>query len=860
MHDGGVTSHRSLRYFLPLCLALALGAGCDSDPEEPDAGGEPDAGPPTPVSIAHCETTPVPATGGSGGMVESGALEAGVAETAMDVPLGATLGAYTGRSEGAGREGFLPSPDERRTRLGESFAPSVGIETIPRIKVLALRAGGETVLLVKIDLASSYQGFVHDLEAELGETFSGKVIIATSHSHSSFGNYSGHGALAVGFGQFRQTVYDAILAQLVTTTRAALDDLQPAQIGFALNDEFDPDDRVNRDRRGENDEIAGGRQDDDHLYMVRVDAMDGTAMAMIPVFGIHGTVHGGGNVLASTDSIGGLERVLEESFDENVMVMHLQGAGGDVSPAGTGVIDCSGREFCHDYGRPETLGHYALSEIRAAYDAAGEDMSGELELEMITRTVPLGPDWTNFTIRDGALEYAPWDGRTQSDGRIFGDDGEILSPVDEFNAPYGAALCGTGDLGFRIPRSDLPGTRNPALRDSAYYFCNRIESATRIIELQIGVELGDSPVCGTTQTTVTALRMGDWMLGTMPGEPTTMLVDHLRELSPMPAERTIVVGYAQDHGGYLLRPEDWLAGGYEPSITFWGPLEGEYVAEQVAALMNAATTPERENGNAAGIDRNATPMVDDGIPLDQAQNVGTVPSELPEYLLTRMFVRPPSVQPAATVERAQTVYFTFIGDDPIRGTARITLQRETETPGEYEDVLRRSGRPVMDGDLLLTWTPDPIFREEGTPRTHYYTVEFQAVAPMGLPGFEAIGDRVGLPAGNYRFRVEGPTYELVSDPFEVTPATLVASSSPAGADLSVTLGVENTNGFRLLDLEARSNQLVPRRNAEITVVVDGGEALTITTAADGSLTVPGAASATSVVLTDAFGNTATVTP
>ncbi|MFK7988426.1 MAG: neutral/alkaline non-lysosomal ceramidase N-terminal domain-containing protein [Sandaracinaceae bacterium] len=844
---------------LPLLIALGLGA-CDPDPVEPDAGPEPDTGPPVPSSLAHCETTEVPETGGTGGMVESGSLEAGVAEIAMDVPLGATLGAYTGRSEGTGREGFLPAPDERRTRLGESFAPSVGIETIPRIKVLALRAGGETVLLIKIDLASSYQGFVHDLEAELGATFSGKVIIASSHSHSSFGNYSGHGALAVGFGQFRQTVYDMMLAQLVSTSQAAIDNLQPARIGFALNDGFDPDDRVNRDRRPENDDLAGGSQDDDDLYMVRVDAMDGTPMAMIPVFGIHGTVHGGRNVLASTDSIGGLERVLEESFDENVMVMHLQGAGGDVSPAGMGVVDCTDRSFCHDYGRPETIGLAAVDEIRAAYDAAGEDMEEELALEMITRTVPLGPDWTTFTVRDGELEYAPWDGTTESDGRIFADDGSVLSPIDEFNAPFGAALCGTGDLGFRIPRSSLAGSQNPDLRDSAYFFCNRIENATRIIELTVGVELGEAPVCGTTQTTLTALRMGDWMLATLPGEPTTLLVDHLREISPMPAAQTIVVGYAQDHGGYLLRPEDWLSGGYEPSITFWGPLEGEYVAEQSAALMNAAMTPERENGNEAGIDRIATPMVDDGIPLDNAQDVGTVPAALPEYLLTRLFNRPPSVQPATSVERIQTVYFTFIGDDPIRGTPRITLQRETEDPGVYEDVLRSSGRPVMDGDLLLTWTPNPIFREEGTPRTHYYTVEFQAAAPMGMPDLEAVQDRVGLPLGNYRFRVEAPTYELTSDPFEVTPATLIANSSASGADLSVTLGVENANGFRLLDRQVRSNLLVPLRSAAIMVAVDGADATEITTDADGTLTVPGAASASSVVLTDRFGNTATVTP
>ena len=45
-----------------------------------------------------------------------------------------------------------------------------------------------------------------------------------------------------------------------------------------------------------------------------------------------------------------------------------------------------------------------------------------------------------------------------------------------------------------------------------------------------------------------------------------------------------MVGYAQDHEGYLLTVEDWLSGGYEPSINIWGPLQGEYMMEQALKL------------------------------------------------------------------------------------------------------------------------------------------------------------------------------------------------------------------------------------------------------------------------------------
>ena len=844
-----------------LCTAAWM-TGCDDVPADPDAGPEVDAGPVEPISTASCTYEAAPPTAGAGGTVTAGTLQAGVAEGFLDVPLGASLAAYTSRAEAMGREGFLPEPDARRTFLAGSFAPSVGIETAPRVRALSLANGSERALILKLDLASSYQGFVHDVEAELGPEYAGKVIVASSHSHSSFGNYSGHSALAVGFGQFRATVYRAIIEQLVATARAAIAAEQPAQIGFALDPEFDLEDRVNRDRRGENDYLAGGPLDDQNLFLIRVDTAAGEPLAVIPVFGMHGTVQGGDNAFISTDSVGGVERVIEESFDSQVLVMHLQGAAGDVSPAGTGAIDCTGSELCTDFARDETIGMYASDAIHAAWEAAGAAMQTDLEMEMVTRDVPLGPDWRTFTIRDGALSYAPWDGRTRGDGIVYGDDGNLVSPIDEFNAPYGAALCGAGaDIGLRLPQSNLPGS--DLVRDYSYYYCNRLEEIIDVIGILFDLELETPPICDTTQTTLSALRLGDWMLGTLPGEPVTLLANHLRTLSPLPADHTIVVGYAQDHGGYLLRPEDWLSGGYEPSITFWGPLEGEYVAEQSARVMALAATPMREDGNAEGIAHVITPVIEDDIVLDDTPSaVGTPPASLPAYLATRLLQTPASVQPAATVPRLGTAFFTWIGDDPVRGTARVTLQREVG--GVFEDVLRRSGRPVRDADLILTWTPDPIMQVPSSSRTHYYTVEWQAAAPMGYPGLEALADRPGLPLGNYRFRIEGPGYELTSDPFEVVAAELSMTATPAGADLGVTVGYDAPNGYRLLDLASLSNRFVPIRSATMTVTVATGSGPdrveTIDTDGDGNLTVTGVSGATQITIADRFGNQAIYTP
>jgi neutral ceramidase len=831
-------------------LFVGLSAGCDGG-SGVDAG-MPDAGPPQVASTAHCSFVDVPPTGGTGGTVTAGALMAGTAEGLLDVPLGASLAAYTGRAEGAGGSGFVRIDDDNRhTYLAQSFAPSVGIETIPRIKALALSAGGETVVVMKVDLASSYQGFVHDVEAMLGPEFSGKILIASSHSHSSFGNYSGHSGLAVGFGRWRSSVYRPIIEQLAATAQAAIDAMEPAQIGFAYNGTFDPTDRVNRDRRHENDDLAGGSFDDHHLFVVRVDTMAGEPMALIPVFGMHGTLHDAVNAIISTDSIGGLERVLEEEFDSDVLVMHLQGAGGDVSPAGHGAIECGGADACSDFAKPETIGIFGRDEILAAYESAGASMASTLELEMLTRTIPLGPDWNVFEIRGGSLEYAPFDVRRSADNLVYDSAGVLISPIDEFNAPAGAALCDPIRTAL-TPRAQMPGTDSSMY---SYRGCNRIEEIDGVIESLIDVDFEEPPLCETTRTTVSALRLGDHMMVTLPGEPTTLIAEHLRTFSPLGEDNTMVIGYAQNHDGYILDADDWLLGGYEPSITFWGPLQGEYVAEQAGALMQLAATPAREDGNADGEQRVESPTYEDDFPRDVLDETpGTVPATLPPYILTRL-VRPVTSAQPLDVARLQSAYFTWIGEDPLDGTPRVFLERYDEATSMWETIERRSGRPVQDGDLILTWTPDPIVPTEGVARNHYYTVEFQAVPPLGTAPLE---DRAGLPEGEYRFRVSGTGYELSSEPFVVGVAALTLSSEVSGADLRVTVSVDVPYGYRLLSLEGRSNGLVPLRNATVDVD-DGGGVRTLTTDGSGVVTVPGSAGAASVMVTDAFGNTGTLT-
>ncbi len=818
----------------------------------------PDGGPP---SIAHCSFAPLPATAGAGGTVTAGALEAGTAENLLVLPVGVAMGGYTARADFLGSAGEV---DLRRTELPGKFNPSLGVETYPRVKALALSAGGENVVFVKADLIFSDDSLTADVAAALGPEYAGKVIFATSHSHSAPEQFSDDSKLAVGGGVLRNVVRERLLATLVMTAEQAVARLAPARIGILVETGFDPTDVVTRDRRGENDALAGGSRKDDVLTLIRVDAAGGAPLAIVPIFGVHGTILDADNPLHSTDAPGAIERGLEESFDGPVLVMHLQGAGGDVSPVGRGeiarptILD----EPHYNFARAEGEGRMAAPILLDAWTRAGDALVDQLEIEAVTRSIPLGPDPNTFTIRDGDLRYVPFHPGRDCDREIFTGAGTVRSPIDEFNAPYGAALCGEmSDAIF--PAGQMPNTSGLF----PYQSCVGVDVAGEILGNVLDIPFEPPPVCASTRTTLSAVRLGQHVLVTLPGEPVTLLADVVRSLSPHPAERTIVVGYAQGHVGYLLTPEDWLLGGYEPSINSWGPLEAEYIAEQTRHLVALVLTPEREDAAAGGVDRLASPqVVDDLPPPDPAPLAGTIPATVYPDLYMRGHVVPPSSQPAATLRRISDVArFAWIGEDPLAGTPLVTLQRES-APGLYEDVLRRSGRPVLDGDLLLIWTPEPLRRDGSNPRTHHWTVEWQPVSWWGEPGLDALDQRAGVPLGRYRFHVAGTGYTIDSAPFEVVPADLAVTASRSGDTVTVSARFTAPEGWRLLDYEGASNEPVPVRLGPLSVLViyDDGTSDLVTASIDASGVATLAArpgqTITGVLASDPFGNTGTATP
>jgi neutral ceramidase len=811
-----------------------------------------DAGPPVPLPTGHCEYAPLPATARAGGTVVAGPIRVGVAQRRIDAPIGSALGGNTSRANLFEAQGQI---DPREVRLSGSFTPSVGIETVPHVKAIAITAGDETMVLVRTDLIFADDTITHEVTERLGPELAGKVLWTNTHSHTAPGSFSADLKFQVGAGPIRERVRTALVESIVATCEAALAAREPARIGIATNESFDPEHHVSYDRRPENDDFFGGEERaDQRLAVIRIDRADGTPLAIVPIFGVHSAILDDDVSVFSTDASGAFDHALEEQFDREVLVMHVQGAAGDVLGESHGHLDFADGEPRWDFARNEECARFATGEIMDAWTRAGASMQDELSMEMVTRSVPMGPDWETFTVRSGALSYAPWDGVTPCDGEIYGSDGRtILSPIDEFNAPGGAALCGESGEPL-LPIARLPGTMGLG----AYNTCASIPRVTRVLGPALDFEFGPAPICGNTRTTVGAWRLGDYMFGIAPGEPVTLWRDSVVARSPFPVERTFVIGYALGHNGYILTPEDWLRGGFEPTINSWGPLEGEYLGERIVELMALAATDAREDAAAGGADRVVAPTFEDrGVPAspDPAPRAGEVPTTVPADVWMRRGVHPATGQPEPRIARVTGVArFVWIGEDPMAGTPRIRL--EHEVGGTFEPVRRRSGRVVEDLDLLMVWTPQPLLYTEGEPRTHYWTVEWQAV------GFQhgELAERAGLPLGRYRFHVEGTGYAIDSASFEVVAGPIDVRASAMGPDLVLDARYQPREGWRLLDLEGAADRDVPvlAGPLEVTIEQEGGGSETVTAPLVGPgaarVTPSGSGRVTRVVVRDRFGN------
>jgi len=833
--------HRAQSHWFVVITALFVCAGATScGGDDDDGSGEPD--------------WPV---------LADGVLWAGAAGGTLDLPVGVPLGGFTDRDRALGSS---PGPDPRNSDYRTDFVPSAGWQTRIPADVLWLENGVETAILIRVDLIYSFDGLTEAVAAELservGRDLGDSVFTMASHSHSSYGPFTKAFILFFGGDFFHQEVFDRLVQQLADLAYSAWESRQEAAIGLGIDPEFDPIgvDQIFRDRRSENDHLpgpdgspTGPGHKDPQVSMLRVDGVDGSPIAALFSFGMHGTVLDGSNNLISADAPGHITNLLQHRHG-GPRWMFAQGAGGDVSPSG----DFSGMP------RLESGAEKAATDLLALYEAI-EVSPGAIALEPVHRYVRQGRDIK--VTRNGTvdLRYMPWDPAWsdepyEADLRVWDEDGSILSPLDEFWSQYGALLCGEPDINIALfgLDVDLPMYKSCLDVDKSY-------SLFRIAFRRFVEDRDDYPLplpesrtallgaIGFRSIPVTVLGEGtateEVVFAFAPGEVTTLWAQGLRYRAATEKDvpRTVVVGYALDHEGYLLTVDDWLQAGYEPAITWWGPLQGEHLLERLLDVVKIAATALDEDPYWPDFptstwypDWERPPVEPDPTP-----GAGAPLTELPAYLYTRDGVVPEQVQPGQQVARVGGIArFTLEGSDPAMGLLNATIEQE-QSDGSWQTLSTPTGEPVSDAlpDLLITYTPDPLVGTDEQPdplRRHYYHVEWQA-----LNTWSGLDQVAALPLGRYRFHVsgwsrdpgddsypyEGLAWEQDSEPFEVVSAEVELSAAVDGTALSLTASyAASPRGYRLLHTVSAPQTPTP--------LVPAPAGITVTASLEGGSSVP----------------------
>jgi len=760
-----------------------------------------------------------------------GAPIAGVAEGYLDLPVGGPLGGYSYRCDYLGEYSQVGN---RTSAYTNAWAVSTGVHTRQGGKALWLENSDQHLVVLKADVIYSNELLVEAVEAALeeatGEALDGRVVITASHTHSGVANFSEAVHFYLGGDRFNPEVFARLVASLTDIALDAYDSRQPAALGFATVDDWDPDDQVYRDRRGDNDDLQvwddmeAGRWKDPRLWMLRVDTAAGEPMGLFFNFGIHGTLLDEHGPLISTDAPGSLEVVVAEQFDAPVVVGHWQGSAGDASPAGSD----------QELARIESVGLYAADEIVALWEQTPTS-TDPIYLEAVTRAISQSRDEIRVT-RDGTVDwyYAPYDEDLVPDNVVYDSAGEIASPIDEFNGRYGGAFCGDEPL---VTAGKIGANVEP------YNGCMDVELVSWVVQGIFGLtdEEVSMPFPSSLKASAAAARLGplpvydantgdstseDLFVSFFPAEVTAMYTEQFRRRASaeLGIERPLVVGYAQDHEGYYLIPEDWLQGGYETTIAIWGPLQAEHVMEGMLDMVgDHLLTDLREAQDPQGAYQ-PLPSRNEPLPTeapDITPEAGTLATALPEdfYNPFPFDSRKPhdpkaprahtlGVAPPAEVPRVQGMAeLAWIGGDPGVDFPTVSLERQAGD-GSWEAVTSRAGRPITSDnhDMLLVWQATPLYPHTES-QEHVWWAGWQAVGH--------VHDRAGVPAGTYRLSATGhsyaggaetwpwPTeeYTVSSEPFVVTPAEI--SLSLSGDQLSAWIQAPEW-GWRLVDLDGSS--------------------------------------------------------
>lgn len=594
-------------------------------------------------------------------------LKVGVGVSKLDFPLGVSMAGY-GFRRGA------TSP------YAQSLGASTGMYDRFDVKAVMLDNNVERLVLIRSPLIFSTDYLVtqviQGVIEKTGVDYTGKLILTSTHSHSAPARFwnllPGLGFGLLGGGDFMPEVFSRLRDSFVNAIVNAEKSLEPGKVGYAIDPNFDPENLIFSDRRGENPNYKEPR-----LMVMKVEKADGTPIAVVVNFPMHGTINPFESSILTNDAAGGLEFKLQDTLEalekKRIEVMFMQGAAGDVSPRG----DRMGHKTTQQM---QMLGTLASAHIEKLYKTI--KTSSDVELEITNKRVPI-------TYED--LGYK---------------NGEFYTTSGGGKTPYRFGA-------FQCVEKGTPADQPPTHKDGSYGCLFSVEN------------LNGAAIPQFNKTRLTAARIGGLVIATFPGENTSHLARRLREgveKQTNGALKDIVVfGYSQDHQLYIVGETDWFHGGYEASTSIWGPKAGEYLLKNAIELTSQLATKEKE-ANDTGIlpidfyKLDLTPIA----PRKETPGAGTIEQ-----------------QPAKEYMRMGFDSLSFILEGGYFGIDNPHVVLQKEANGTFEDVKRTGDRLYDEFDYRIIMT----FREfKGRSLYTYSFAELQDF-PTGKYRFRIEGSK-----------------------------------------------------------------------------------------------------------------------
>ena len=544
---------------------------------------------------------------------------------------------------GFARADITPPPGVGLAGNGPEGAEARGVRLrlYARVLVLADR-GGNRFALVVADLPLS-SSLLHRRVAALTARTDGigvdRLVIAATHTHagpSHFFEAAGYNDEGSSVAGFDPEMVDSLAARIARAVHAAASDLRPARVAWGSRAIWGQTRIRSLPAIVRNiplpvappDAPTGLPQEyqlvDPELTMLRVDLSDPANGAFRPagafsIFAMHGTGNAPSNDLLDSDIQGLVERQLERHIDRDLnhetggfvpraVYLFANGAEGDVSPAWPPQSRCNVPTLAPmptlagpfnralwewrsptatHLGSCRHAAREAIAEIGASvgdgavalFDALGASLTERLEL---------GRAFTTLSLRDSARALGICSAPALGLSTLVGAD-DAHTRID------GWRLFGVFDVGLKqgSPNPDVPGcqAQKRQLFDAAFGgLPNRLFISPHL----------------PSYAQVTVVRLGNRVIGAVPGEVTTMAGRRMRAQmlasareAGVPVSAALILGHANGYIEYITTAEEYTAQYYEGGSTLYGPGEAAMFGRVLARLTAAVSSGDSLPGAAA---------------------------------------------------------------------------------------------------------------------------------------------------------------------------------------------------------------------------------------------------------------------